>query len=148
MTPLIHVFEHIRRQRKYKRKQLYETARLSADQIRNQIRTTLMPNEYIEPWCEFLDLGIKDYSPLYQHNKRQTLYTQLQVVFGLKDPFLTQILTNIIFFKDKITEWQPIVTAILPATLPHIETLPYEIANVVADISVLTSKEDLLRDDD
>lgn len=148
MIALIHVFERIRKQRKYQRIQLYETTNQTPDQVRRQIKSGYLPTEYIEPWCKFLDLGIRDYSPLIQYNERHKIYLGLRSQLGFTcGKELAKLITNLIYFQKRVKDWEPITMATLGATISFVEKLPHEIDNAIADLATLSEKE-LLDDDE
>ena len=150
MIPLIYIFEHIRKQKRYKRTQLLKSLGISSDSIRLQIRNKRMPNQDIPTWCSFLDIPIRDYEPLLQYNNRHELYHYLEIHWPRREinPFAIQLMNNLIFFEDKITDWGPLISAGLPVTLPHIQVMPYTIENALSDLKLLAEKGEAFTDDE
>jgi len=133
MTPLIDVFEYIRKQKHFRRKPLMEKLGIEVFEIRTILETKRMPGWHIVPWCEYLELGITDYAPLQQYHHRSMIYLALRETFDMSSSETLNIVTNLLYFGNRM-DLSRLLPPLLPMLLPLIEQNPYPIRNAIEDI--------------
>jgi len=142
MIPLIQILEHLRKQRGYIRTMLARELATSVKDFSYKnpeaaiiafVQNDEIPNYLIQPWCEYLDLGIKDYEPLYQYNERERVFRMIEVVtdFKLSKPIASMIADIIHFHQD--IPFLELRRVLLPTLLNKIYEQPFLISNALMD---------------
>ena len=126
MISLVQILEGIRKQRRMKPGMLWKHLGISEDAFKRIRAIGDFDDRLLVPWCQFLELGIKDYEPLRQYQARYTLFRVLQKQLGLS-PYLTKLIADITFFREDIPA-DKIYGIILPSILPKIQALPYHLS--------------------
>ena len=129
MIRLIDMLDRLRRRANIPYTNLSVYLGISTTTLRNMMHHGNIANEHIKLWCEFLELHIQDYLPLYQYNERERIYNSLP---GIPEG-ARRLITDIKYFHSKL-DCTAIHHKLLKEILPHIHGLPHTFKNVHAEI--------------
>jgi hypothetical protein len=129
MIRLIDMLDRLRRRMGIPYTNLARYMGLSTFTLRGIIANGNLSHEQIRQWCEYLELHIQDYLPLYQYHERERLYHSLP---GIPDA-VRRLITDIKYFHKHI-DCTSVHHSILPSILPHIYSLPHAIINIHTEI--------------
>lgn len=129
MIRLIDMLDRIRRRMGIPYTNLARYMGISTVVLRSIMTSGNLSHEQIRQWCEYLELHIQDYHPLYQYHERERIYHSLP---GIPDA-ARRLLVDIKYFHSKLNCTE-VHHHILPSILPHIHSLPHAIHNVHTEI--------------
>lgn len=142
MIPLVQILERLRRQRGYIRTAMARSLATSVKDFPYKnpeaaiiafVQNDEIPSYLIQPWCEYLNLGIKDYEPLYQYNERERIFRMLEIVTDFKLPKpVSSMIADMIYFKNDIP-FLELRRVLLPTLLNKIHEQPFLISNALMD---------------
>ena len=129
MIRLVDMLDRLRRRASIPYTNLSRYLGVSTITLRNIMTHGNISNEQIKLWCEYLELHIQDYLPLYQYNERERIHHSLSGIPAAA----RRLLSDIKYFHSKL-DCTEIHHSILPKLLPHIHGLPHTFINVHAEI--------------
>lgn len=136
MIRLIDMLDRIRRRLGIPYTNLSAHLGISTVTLRNMLLNGNIHRDQIKLWCEYLELYIQDYEPLYQYHERERLYHSLPGVTGagsIPEP-VRLFITDVLYFHSKIKSIGKLHNSLIPQILPHIYTLPHTFVNTHAEI--------------
>ena len=135
MIRLIDMLDRLRRRLGIPYTNLSRHLGISTASLRSILISGNIHNEQIKLWCEFLELYIQDYEPLYQYHARERLYHSLPGVMGadLSEP-MRLFVTDLLYFNSKIKNISELHNKVYAQIISHIYALPLTFINVHAEI--------------
>lgn len=133
MLPLVMIFEHIRGQRRYQKKQLALALGIKDWKLQEIIAREEIDTPFIEPWAAFLEIiphPEQGYKSLHQYNARERIY---RATYDRAPPNARQIATDISYFGNYI-DVEPIQALLLKQTLSLTQAPLHEIKNAILDL--------------
>lgn len=135
MIRLIDMLDRLRRRLGIPYTNLSRHLGISTTTLRNMLLSGNIHRDQIKLWCEYLELYITDYEPLYQYHERERLYHSLPGIGAGELPATVRLfITDVLYFHKKIKNISELHNKVYAQVISHIFSLPHTFVNVHAEI--------------
>lgn len=146
MIRLARILDHIRKSQKLQQQHIIKFLGINRGIYCGMIEgwINLTPTK-LKLICEFLQLPIKDYQPLYQWLEREKLFYTIKAIRHFKhlDDNAIQAISDAIYFKLEGSQFNSIIYSQI---LDKIDALPQELRIAVEEIRTNQDRRSKLRD--